>query len=171
MDSEFFDRIANGQASIEGPKYATQKRHWGCSVVLDANTVINSLNDGEPSAHFHRMRTEEYVLYSGEMAVYRAENIDNDIERTIANLVPTMFRPGDRVVIVPNIVHIPLNMGKDPVMFIEISHGPYLENDIQRIYDKSGRDIELAKRWADLGYAKNIGIKDLIIQAKDNIKR
>ena len=162
MIGSFFERIEKGEAAVEGPKYPVTKRHWGFSVVLDANTVINALNDGEPSVHYHRIRTEEYILYSGKMDVYRARNVEGDIEKTIASMVPTRLLPGDRVVIEPHMVHVPVNAGKEIAMFIEISHGAYLEKDIERIYDATGRDAALAATWAGLGYKPGLGIKDLI---------
>ena len=161
MDADFFKRIEKKEASIEGPEFVIQKRHWGFSVVLDANTRIHSICD-EPSAHFHRYRTEDYILYSGEMTVYRGENFDEDPERTIGGLKPAILAPGDKIVLPPGIVHVPINTGKENAVFLEISHGPYEEADIKRVYDKNGRDAELAATWRALGYKAGVGIKDLI---------
>ncbi len=169
MDKNFFERIENGTATIENPPFIVQKRHWGFSVTLDANTRIHLIM-GEPSVHFHRYRTEDYILYSGEMVVYRGKNFDGDLEKIVANLKPIRLTPGDKVVILPNIVHIPINVGSEAAVFIEISHGPYAEEDVERVYDQSARDPKLAKKWSKLGYKKGMAIKDLIPVVKNKLK-
>lgn len=165
MGADFFDRIDKRKALVEGYPCLATKRHWGTAITLDANTRINVLM-GEPSAHFHRIRTEEYILYSGAMTVYRGENIEGDLERTVKGLRPTAMKPGDKIVIAPGEVHIPIKKGKGPAVFIEISHGPYEDNDIVRIYDKTARDLALAAEWAKLGYKAGTGIEILITQTK-----
>jgi mannose-6-phosphate isomerase-like protein (cupin superfamily) len=166
MDKDFFERIAKGQATVEGPPFLTHSRHWGASVVLDANTRIHFI-EGEPSAHYHKYRTEDYVLYSGEIDVYRGVLHEDDLEKTVLNLKGITLKPGDRVVIPPNTVHIPINRSDAPSTFIEISHGPYAEEDVVRIYDKNGRDPDLAARWLKLGYKPGVSVKDLIPLIKD----
>ena len=161
MDSEFFKRILAGTAVAEESSYLIQTRHWGSAITLDANTRVNSI-EGEPSLHFHRHRTEEYILYSGLMTVYRGEYFDGDLKRTVASLVGTELRPGDKVVIHPNVVHIPINKASEGSVFIEVSHGPYEDSDIVRVYDKTGRDAALSAAWTTLGVNPGIGVEDLI---------
>ncbi len=158
---EFFKRIEKGQTLSEGFTFPITKRHWGTAITLDANTRVNSIS-GEPSAHFHRIRTEEYILVSGAMTVYRGDYFDGNLKKTVGGLVGVAMKPGDKVVIYPGIVHIPISTSKGGAVFIEISHGPYEDSDIVRIYDKTGRDLELASRWKDLGYKGGLGIKELI---------
>ncbi|OGG58851.1 hypothetical protein A2765_00520 [Candidatus Kaiserbacteria bacterium RIFCSPHIGHO2_01_FULL_56_24] len=161
MNNEYFDRIEKGEAYVEGSPYITHQRHWGSSVVLDANTRIHFIV-GEPSAHFHKYRTEDYILHAGDMVVYRGPVFEGDLEKTISNLEEVHLRPGDRVVIPPQTVHIPINSSPEGSTFVEISHGPYAEEDIVRVYDKNGRDSELVKKWLELGYEEGISVKDLI---------
>lgn len=161
MDKDFFERIKDGSVLLEGAPYIIHKRRWGFSVVLDANTRIHFIN-GECSAHFHRYRTEDYILYTGEIEVFRGEFYEEDLEKTVANLKRVKMVPGDRIVIPPKTVHIPINMYPGGSVFFEISHGPYAEEDIERIYDKNCKDPKLAKKWSGLGYKKKISIKDLI---------
>lgn len=168
MKDDFFERIKSGRAHVDGPQYLVNQRHWGYTVVLDANTRINFIND-EPSTHFHRYRVEEYILYSGEMTVYTGAYFEGDIEKTVAHLEAVNLLPGDKIVIPLNTVHIPLPGIKTDAVFIEISHGPYEDGDVERVYDKSGRDPDLAKRWLDLGYAQGLGIRDLISLTKEKL--
>ncbi len=170
MSKDFFDRIENKQALVEAAQYLVTRRHWGFSIVLDANTRIHSAK-GEPSVHFHRYRTEDYILYSGEMIVYRGKYWENDLEKTVANLEPVKLIPGDKVVMPPNTVHIPISLGDEPAVFIEISHGPYEESDIERIYDKNARDPELVKRWSALGYEPGVSVVDLVEMIKRKLKK
>lgn len=162
MEKDFFNRILKGETYNEGTPFITHnKRSWGYSVVLDANTRIHFI-DGEPSAHFHVFRTEEYIMYTGEMDVYRGKLYENDIERTIANLKEIRISAGDKLVIPPKTVHIPINIHPKGSVFIEISHGPYEESDVTRVYDKNRRDPMLAKKWDSLGYKAGLSIKDLV---------
>ena len=161
----FFTHIEN-KNKIEGAPYIVDKRHWGTAVTLDANTRVNYIFD-EPSLHFHTHRTEDYILYSGEMEVYRGTWYENDLEKTVAGLEATHMIPGDRVIIAPGIVHIPINLSPEGSTFIEVSHGPYAEKDVIRVYDKSGRDIDLAKKWQSLGYQAEVGVKELITLIKN----
>lgn len=170
MKKDFFKNIEKATAKIEGAPFIVQKRHWGFSVVLDANTRLH-LIAGEPSVHFHRYRTEDYILFSGEMVVYRGKNIAGNLEKTVANLEPTKLAPGDRVIVLPNIVHIPVNLKSEPAVFFEISHGPYAEEDVERIYDKNGRDSSLVQRWSDLEYKEGMSVKDLISQVRNKLRR
>ncbi|MSR70966.1 hypothetical protein EXS62_02925 [Candidatus Kaiserbacteria bacterium] len=165
MEKDFFDRIEKKEAHIEALPYLTQARSWGATVVLDANTRVNRIH-AEPSAHFHRHRTEEYILYTGAMDVYRGAWYEGDLLRTVAGLTPTAMLPGDRVIIAPHIVHIPINTSPTGSVFIEVSHGPYADDDIQRVYDKEGRDAALLKGWSALGYEPGISIVDLILQIR-----
>lgn len=168
MNKEFFERIEKGSAHVEGYSYLIHQRSWGSSVVLDAHTRIYFINnDGEPSAHFHRNRTEDYILHTGEIEVYRGQWYEGDPEKTIAHLQGTRMFPGDRIVIPPHLVHVPINRSPHGSVFIEISHGPYAEGDIERVYDKQGRDIELTKKWSSLGYETGISITDLILLVKN----
>ena len=168
MDKDFFGRIEKGTALVEGPTFISIKSSWGSSVILDANTRIHFI-EGEPSTHFHRFRTEDYILYNGDMVVYRGIYHEGDLERTVANLRATKMSPGDRVVMLPNTVHIPINLSPTGSTFFEVSHGPYEESDIERIYDKSGRDPDLAKKWSELGYEEGSSIIDLIPLVKNNL--
>lgn len=168
MEKAFFKGIENG-GNVEGPSFIVEKRHWGTAVTLDANTRVNSISD-EPSLHFHTHRTEDYILYSGEMEVYRGAWHEGDLEKTVGGLVATKLQPGDRVVITPGTVHIPINLSSEGSVFIEISHGPYAEKDVVRVYDKTGRDAELAKKWQDLGYEQGVGVRELIAIIKSNGK-
>lgn len=161
MNNGFFKKVETKSAYVEKSAYITTKRTWGFSVMLDANACINFIK-GEPSAHFHIHRTEDYILYSGELEVYRGKWHPGDLEMTIAGLEKTRLLPGDRVVIHPGTVHIPINLAPSGSVFIEISHGPYIESDVNRVYDKDGRDIELAKQWSELGYKGGVGITKLI---------
>lgn len=161
--NEFFARIEKNKALSESHQHIVTKRHWGTAITLDANTRINSLF-GEPSAHFHRYRSEEYIVYEGGMILYRGEAYEGDLERTVGNMKPTFLKPGDRAVIEPEVVHIPIPQNKNGAVFIEVSHGPYEDSDIVRVYDKTGRDAQLAARWAVLGYKEGLGIKNLIRQ-------
>ena len=158
---EFFRRIEKESALAEGFTFPVTKRHWGTAITLDANTRVNLIH-GEPSAHFHRLRTEEYILYAGTMVVYRGKYFEGNLEKTVANLQGTPMKPGDKVVISPGTVHIPLTMGKDGAVFIEVSHGPYEDADIVRIYDQSGRNAELVATWTKLGHKQGLSIKDLM---------
>ncbi|GEM_PF-5232889 len=169
MVERFFERIERGEALIEGPPYIVHKRSWGFSVVLDANTRFHFI-EGEPSLHFHRYRTEDYILYSGDILVYRGQIYEGDLEKTVANLREVRISPGDRIVIPPRTVHIPINLSPGGSSFIEISHGPYAEEDVERVYDKNGREPSLLKKWTELGYQAGTGVKDLIPLAKDKIK-
>jgi len=170
MDKDFFDRIEEESANIEGAPYITHSgRGWGSSIVLDANTRIHFI-DGEPSAHFHKYRTEDYILYTGEIAVFRGKLYEGDKERTVANMKEVRMSPGDRVVMPPKTVHIPINLHPGGSVFFEISHGPYEEEDVERIYDKNGRNPELTKEWSELGYEQLMSIKDLIPLIGNRIK-
>ena len=166
MNKEFFNRIKKGSAHIEGAPFIVSDRHWGFSVVLDANTRIHFI-EGEPSAHLHKYRTEDYILQDGVMEVYRGIFYEGDLEKTIANLEVIKMSPGDRVVMPPNMVHIPVNVSPTGSIFAEISHGPYEEGDIERVYDKNARSLELAEKWSALGYKKGISIVDLIVLIKN----
>ena len=169
MEKEFFDRIKNGEAYLEGPKFITHDRNWGFSVVLDANTRMHFI-EGEPSAHFHTYRTEEYILNSGDIEVYRGKIYEGELEKTIANLELIRMSPGDKIVIPPKTAHIPINLSPTGSVFTEISHGPYAEEDVERIYDKNARSPELAKKWSDLGYQTGLSIRDLIPLIKQKLK-
>jgi len=165
---EFFERIKNGLSSVEGIPYKTYlERVWGDSVVLDANTRLHRLT-GEPSVQFHQSRTEEYVLCIGEMVVYRGTLHEDDPEKTVASLERTFMLPGDRIVIPPKTVHVPIPISES-VSFIEVSHGNYEESDVTRIYDKSGRNSELDQRWISMGYDQGLSIVDLIPLVKSNL--
>ena len=162
---DFFQNIEQGTARIEGTGLMTIRRPYGFSVVLDANTRIHTLT-GEPSVQVHHFRAEEYVMYSGQMTVYRGVMKDGDEEAIIASMEPTELRPGDRVVIPAGTPHLPVNYNPELAVFIEISHGPYEESDILRIYDKLGRDPEVRERWEKLGYKTGVSIVDLIREAQ-----
>ncbi len=159
--NKFFERIVSSTARVEGTGFICLTRPYGRSVVLDSNTRIHEMLN-EPSAHFHRFRTEEYILYSGKMTVYRGPVVPDYPEVSVALLEPTELKPGDRVVIPPFTVHLPINTEEEPAVFIEVSHGPYEETDIVRVYDKLGRDEDLRNTWQKLGYEAGIGVADLI---------
>ncbi len=169
MEGDFFNRIEKDEARPEGSSHLVTKRSWGSTVVLDANTRVNFILQ-EPSAHFHIHRTEDYILYTGEMDVYRGVWYEGDLRRTVAGLIATRMLPGDRVVIAPHIVHIPINISPEGSVFIEVSHGPYVEEDVHRVYDKGGRDVALLGQWSALGYEAGISITDLILLTRDTLK-
>ena len=145
-------------------------RPHGSAVVLDANTRMNMVVS-EPSAHYHRIRTEEYILFSGEMVVFRGPVVEGHPDLSVSLLEPTVLKPGDRVVIPPLTVHLPVNTGEKPVEFIEVSHGPYDDADIVRIYDKWGRDQVVRQVWEELGYQTGVSILDLIPAAQEKWPR
>jgi mannose-6-phosphate isomerase-like protein (cupin superfamily) len=166
MTNDFFDRIERKEANIEGAQYPLNfGRVWGDTVTLDANTRINRITR-EPSLHYHNFRTEDYIIHSGEAIVYRGALDKTDLEKTVSNLRSIIAKPGDKLIIPPKIVHTIVPASAESVTMIEISHGPYEESDITRIYDKSGRDAGLVKKWEELGYRPGLGIADMIPLAK-----
>ena len=166
----FFERIQESAAVIEGTSFTVHKRPWGFSIALGTNVCINSIT-GEPSTHFHRYRTEEYVLFSGQLTVWRGPHLEGDLEQTIAELVPTVMKPGDKILIPPNTVHIPLHVGPEAAIFFDIYHGEYVEEDVQRVYDKGSRDKAIAQKWAELGYKPGLSIVELIQATKRKLKK
>ncbi|HLC90275.1 MAG TPA: hypothetical protein VJI15_00750 [Candidatus Nanoarchaeia archaeon] len=161
-ENYFFHRITTKQALVEGAPYHEVERAWGASAILDSNTRIHHIID-EPSVQVHSHRTEEYVLVSGSMVVYRGTYYPNDPEKTIANLHAVVMQPGDKVVIPMGMVHAPVNISLEGgSTFIEISHGFYDEEDIKRIYDKKGRDASLKEKWAALRYPSGLSVRELI---------
>jgi len=162
VDSEFFERIITNKAVVEGYPYKAVERSWGTSAILDANTRVFYLTD-EPSVQYHTHRTEEFVLVSGKVAVYRGIFYKDNPEKTIAGLQPVVMQPGDKLVIPAGMVHAPVNISPfGGSMVIEISHGPYDDEDIGRIYDKKGRDASLKEKWTALGYPSSLSVVDLV---------
>lgn len=162
MNAEFWYRLNHKKAHVEGFPHKVIARTWGSSVILDANTRLHYIS-GEPSLQVHTERTEEYILLAGMLVVYRGTLYKNDLERTVAHLKSMILKPGDKIIIAPGTVHVPVNISSgESSVLIEISHGIYDEGDINRIYDQNGRDAPLKESWMALGYPSGLSIKDLV---------
>ena len=171
MTQEFFNRIESQQARAENEAYKNpQKSIWGSSITINPTTRINRIN-GEGSTHFHKNRGEEYILIDGQIIVYRASLSLENIEKTIASMKETIMNPGDKIFISPNTVHTAINISPQDSTFLEITHGPYEDNDSHRVYDKAGRDKELANKWSSLGYPQGLSIQELIPLVKSNLMK
>lgn len=163
MTEEFFNRIELQQAHIESSlPVSIKKSIWGSTVELDNMTRLNKIS-GEGSVHYHTLRSEEYILLDGKMLVLRGELFAGNPEKTISSLKETIMHPGDKITIAQNIVHVAINTSlKGPSTFLEITKGIYEEQDVHRVYDKTGRDISLANTWGSRGYPSGLSAQDLM---------
>jgi len=168
----FFERIEKKIATTEGFPFQTIKRDYGISVVIENNVRINCY-ETETSLHFHDNRIENYIILKGNVRLYRGTFFENDFEKTVANLDFTDLSPGDKAIIYPKTVHVPINrsLSNDPYILLEIIYGIYDESDVTRVYDMHGRDQELNQKWIDLGYNPRLSVKDLVSKIKEQNKK
>ncbi len=131
------------------------------SVAINENIQIKHIHD-ESSVHFHAEKAEEYTVKSGKIGIYQGTYYEGDLEKTIANLALSMLLPGDKITIMPHTVHTIVNLSSNGSTYFKASRGANIKGDIQTIYEKLVKDIQLAQQWTMLGYPQGLNIEDLI---------
>ena len=107
-----------------------EERPWGKFVQYTDNepsTVkIITVNPGEAfSLQYHGKRTEFWQVLSGNGTIEVGDRTEDIV-------------PGSRYVLPPHTNHR-VTGGSEPAVFLEISTGDFVENDIVRLEDRYGR--------------------------------
>lgn len=120
---------------VRGARYAARERGvrpWGAWEVLavDSAYVVKRLTikPGQRiSLQFHRRRSENWIIAEGRARVQVGETV-------------TTMKAGASVHVPRRVVHRLANVGRNPLVIIEVQRGTLLdERDIVRLDDDHGR--------------------------------